>query len=475
MYDITIIGAGVVGAMIARELSKYDLAICLVEKESDVAMGSTKANSAIIHAGYDAECGSLKAQLNVKGSQMMQRVTNDLGVKYKRNGSLVIGFNEEDMKAIEKLYTRGVNNGVKDLQVINKNKLKELEPNIKDKAIGALYAPSGAIVCPYELTIAAIGNAMDNGVALKLNFMVDNIKYSNGYYEVISNNNKVIKTKYIINAAGLFADRIASMVGYNSFKIKPRKWEYLLLDKDCGSLIIHTIFRVPSEMGKGILVTPTVDENLLIGPTSENIDDKQDNSTTSIGINKVIKEALENVPVIPMKSIISSFCGLRASTDKGDFIINSPKSNFINAAGIESPGLSAAPAIAVYVLELLKQNGVDLIKKENFNPYRESMYKFRNMTLEEKNEIIFKDKKYGRIICRCEGISEGEIVKAIHTTPKAYNLDAVKRRTRSGMGRCQGGFCTPFIVDILSRELNISAHEITKSSVASKIIIGRTK
>ncbi|MBR2499892.1 MAG: FAD-dependent oxidoreductase, partial [Clostridia bacterium] len=363
MYDVAIIGAGVVGGMIARTLSCYKLKICLLEKENDVAMGATKANSAIVHAGFDAKEGSLKAKLNVQGSKMMKKVTEELGVKYKNNGSLVIGFNEEDRKVIEELLERGIKNGVEDLQVLEKDELKALEPNISDDVVCALYAPTGAIVCPYELTIAAIGNAMDNGVELKTNFDVCNINEIDGGYEVVSADNS-IRTKFVINAAGLYSDKIARMAGDDSFNITPRRGEYILLDKECGNIVSNTIFRTPSKMGKGILVSPTVDGNLLTGPTSENIDDKENKTTTQQGFDRVIKEANENVKGIPFNKTITSFCGLRAVGSAGDFIINSNKTGFINVAGIESPGLSASPAIALMVKDILIESGLKLTQKE---------------------------------------------------------------------------------------------------------------
>lgn len=475
MYDILIIGAGVVGAMISRELSKYHISICIVDKDSDVGMGATKANSGIVHAGFDARSGSLKALMNVKGSQMMKQITDELGVKYKNNGSLVIGFNKEDIEVLTELYNQGIQNGVQNLEMIDRKRLKELEPNITDNALGALYAPTGAIVCPYELTIGAIGNAMDNDAELKLKFQVDKIEPQNDGYTVFSKDGQVIQTQYIINAAGLWADDIARMVGDFSFNIHPRRGEYMLLDKACGNLVTHTIFRVPSKMGKGILVTPTVDGNLLLGPTSEDIADKENKETTPQGLEKIMNQALENVSGIPIRSVITSFCGLRSTGNTGDFIINTPRSNFINVAGIESPGLSAAPAIGKYVVDMLKEMDLQLIKKTDFNPYRPPSHAFREMSIEEKNKIIRTNSKYGKIICRCEGISEGEIIEAIHTNPKATDLDGVKRRTRSGMGRCQGGFCSPFIIEILARELNIPIEEVTKFGGKSIINIGKTK
>ena len=474
MYDVAIIGAGVVGAMTARKLAAYNLKVCIVEKQNDVAMGATRANSAIVHAGFDAKEGTLKAKLNVKGSEMMEQVTKELGVKYKNNGSLVIGFNDGDTKTIQELYTRGVNNGVKNLKVLDREELKKLEPNISDKAVGALYAPTGAIVCPYELTIAAVGNAMDNGVDLKLNFEVTEIKESANGYNLVSPN-ETIEAKFIVNAAGVYSDAVANMVGDASFSVHPRRGEYILLDKECGDIVSHTIFRTPSKMGKGILVSPTVDGNLLTGPTSVDMEDKENTATTPEGFAHIIKEAVENVISVPFNKTITSFCGLRAVGSTGDFIITSPKQGFINAAGIESPGLTASPAIAEYIADMLKEQGLELTEKESYNPIRKPMHYFREASIEEKNEIIKKDKAFGRVICRCETVTEGEILEAIRTNPKPRDLDGVKRRTRAQMGRCQGGFCMPYIVELLAKEMGILYENVTKFGGDSIVNTGKTK
>ena len=474
MYDICIIGAGVVGGMMARKLSAYNLKVCILEKENDVSMGATKANSAIVHAGFDAEEGTLKAKLNVMGSKMMEGVCKELGVKYKRNGSLVIGFDEDDKNTINALLKRGVNNGVEGLEVINKDKLKAIEPNISDNAICALYAPTGAIVCPYDLAISAIGNAMDNGVDLKLNFEVKNIEKADDNFIIASKDEKVT-AKYIINCAGLYSDEIAKMVGDDSFSVHPRRGEYILLDKECGNLLTHTIFRTPSKLGKGILVSPTVDGNLLAGPTSVDMEDKEDNQTTEEGFQKIIKQATENVDGIPFNKTITSFCGLRAAGNTGDFIITSPKDGFINVAGVESPGLSASPAIAEYVADMLKSQGVEFTEKSDFNPIRKPMHHFREASLEEKNRIIKENPSFGRIVCRCETVTEGEILEAIKTNPKPRDLDGVKRRTRAQMGRCQGGFCSPYIIELLAKELNVPYEDVTKFGGESRVNMHRTK
>ncbi len=474
MYDVAIVGAGVVGGMLARTLAAYDLSICILEKENDVAMGATRANSGIVHAGYDAEEGSLKARLNVRGAEMMEGITRELGVPYRNNGSLVIGFGEEDRRTIEGLYARGCKNGVRDLRILEGEEARELEPGLSESVVCALYAPTAAIVCPYELAIAAIGNAMDNGVSLKLHFEVGKIEKKEGYYEISSGEEKV-SARFVVNAAGLYSDEIAAMAGDHSIQVHPRRGEYLLLDKDCGNLVSHTIFRTPSHRGKGILITPTVDGNLLLGPTSVDMEDKEDRSATEEGFARIVEQARENVKNIPFRKVITSFCGLRAAGNTGDFIITSPEPGFVNAAGIESPGLTAAPAIGEYIVEMLKSQGLVLRKKEDFHPVRRPAYAFRNASVEEKNEMIRRDKSYGRGGSRCETVTEGEILEAIRTNPPARDLDGIKRRTRAQMGRCQGGFCMPYIAELLSREMQIPFEEVTKSGKGSEIVAGRTK
>lgn len=473
MYDAVVIGGGVVGGMILRELSAYNLKLCLLEKENDVAMGTSKANSAIVHAGFDAKTGSLKAKLNVRGSELMEKTAKELGVKYKRNGSIVVGFDEEDQKMIEELLQRGKANGVKELSILNAEELREIEPNITEQAICALYVPTGAIICPYELNVAAVGNAMDNGAELLTNFEVTEICDCDGGYEIKSKE-RTVKTRYVINAAGLYADAVARMAGDDSIDIHPRRGEYMLLDKGTGTTVSHTIFKTPSKMGKGILVTPTVDGNLLLGPTSEDMVDKADTSTTAEGLALVKKQVCERVKSVAFNQTITSFCGLRAIGNTGDFIIRSPKKGFINVAGIESPGLSASPAIAEYVVNMLAESGLVLTKKEDFNPIRKPAHWFQEASMEEKNKVIATNPSYGKIICRCEGVSEGEIREAIRTNPPATDLDGIKRRTRAQMGRCQGG-CMPAVTEILAEELNIQYEAVTKFGKGSVLTMGKTK
>ncbi len=474
-FDVAIIGAGVVGGLIARELMRYELKVCLLEKEYDVAMGATRANSGIVHAGFDAEAGSLKARLNVAGSEIMKQVTDELGVKYKNNGSLVVGFSDADREHIETLVARGIENGVKGVRLIEQDELRAIEPNISESATCALYAPTGAIVCPYELCIASVGNAMDNGAELLCDFKVEKIEKSNNEY-IIHSENDAVSAEFVVNAAGLYADEIARMVGDDSFTVKARKGDYILLDRECGGMAGCTIFRVPNEMGKGILVSPTVDGNLLLGPTSVNIDDKDDKSTSASDLAKIMATASENLKVgIPFGKSITSFCGLRAYGSTGDFIIRPACRGFINVAGIESPGLSASPAIAKYVLELLKNEGIKLVENKDFDPIREAKHAFREGTVEEKNAIIARNSSYGRIICRCETISEGEILDAIRSNPPARDIDGVKRRTRAGMGRCQGGFCAPYVMELIAKERGVDFASVTKSGKGSLMVYGKTK
>ena len=474
MFDCVVIGAGVVGGLVARELTKYQLSVCIVDAASDVAMGATRANSAIVHAGYDAKEGTLKAKLNVQGSEMMESVCSELGVKYKRNGSLVVGFNADDAQTLHSLIERGHKNGVKGLSFLERDELLALEPNIGSEVTCALRAETGAIVCPYELCMAAVGNAMDNGAQLKLGFEVRKIEEADGVYK-ISSAAESVEAKVVINCAGVHSDDVARLVGDESFSVRPRRGEYMLLDKECGDLVGHTVFRCPSKMGKGVLVTPTVDGNLLLGPTAEDIDDKSDTSTTAEGLARVAELAKKQVNGINLGKVITSFTGLRATGSTGDFIINSPRHGFINCAGVESPGLTSAPAIATYVTDLLKKDGFKLDENEAFNGYRRPSHYFRELSLEEKNELIKQNPDYAQVICRCETVTAGEIIEAIRTNPRPTDVDGVKRRTRATMGRCQGGFCTPYIVEILAEELGIPVTEVTKSGAGSYINVAKTE
>ena len=477
MYDVVVIGGGVIGGSILRELTKYKGNFCLVEKEEDVAIGSSRANSGIVHAGFDAKVGTLKAKFNVLGNKMMESYCKDLGVKYRNNGSLVLGYSEEDYNTLLELKERGEKNGVEKLSMLNREQLKAIEPNIHENVTCALFAPTGGIVCPYELTIASIGNAMDNGATLLCDFEVVKIDKTQNGYKLTSKNGDSVETKLIINCAGFYSDKIANMVGDTSFTINGRKGEYILLDRESGDFVSHTLFTAPTKAGKGVLVTQTVDNNILLGPTAEEVGKKEDTTTSQEGLSQVIQKVNAMCSSVPHFTTITSFAGVRAYGDRGDFIIEESKASkgLINCAGIESPGLTSAPAIAKHVVEELVSCSFALETNDKFNGIRKPDYFFKNLTIEEKNEVIKKDNRYGKMVCRCEQITEGEIVRAIHENPPARSVSAIKRRTRAGMGRCQGGFCQAHVVDILARELNISYEEVTFSGKDSQIVVGKVK
>ncbi|CAB1262237.1 NAD(P)/FAD-dependent oxidoreductase [Clostridium sp. WLY-B-L2] len=474
MFDVTIIGAGVIGSSIARELCKYKLNVCVVEKDFDVGNGTSKANSAIVHAGFDAKPGTLKGKLNSRGNKMFDKLSKELDFPFKRIGSLVVCFDKEGIPDLEKLKQQGIENGVPDLEILDGDKVREMEPNLSKNVIAALYAPTGGIVCPYEMTIALAENAFTNGTEFKLDTKVTSIVKSGGNY-LIKTDKGDIESKIVVNAAGVFSDEINNMVSKNKLSIIPRRGQYCLFDKAVGDTVSRTIFQLPTKMGKGVLVTPTVDGNLLIGPDAEDIDDKEDLNTTSEGLGFIISKASLSVNQLPMRQVITSFSGLRAH-GTGDFVIGEVEDapNFINAAGIESPGLSSSPAIAVVIRDIIV-NRLKPEKNDKFNPIRKGIPKFREMTNQERKKMIAKNSKYGRIICRCETVTEGEIVDAIRRPLGARSVDGVKKRTRAGMGRCQGGFCGPRVVEILARELRISPQEVTKSGEHSNLLVGKDK
>ncbi len=476
IYDVVVIGGGVVGGMVLRELTKYDLSVALIEKNVDVSMGQSKANSGIVHAGFDAETGSNKAKFNVLGAKMMEATCEELGVKYKNNPSFVVAFNDEELETIKKLKERGENNGVERLSIISGEELRRLEPNISAEAVGALYAESAGIVCPYNLAIASIGNAMDNGADCLLNFDTVSVEKEGEAYKLTSSDGRVVYTKLVINSAGAGAEKVANLFGDYSFRVGLRRGEYMLLDRESGDLVDSTLFFTPGKGGKGVLIAKTVDGNVLLGPTSTE-DGNEEPVTTDEGFAFIREKAGKMIKNIPYFNVITSFAGNRSFCDKRDFIIEESKASkgLINLAGIESPGLTSAPAIAKYVVEELVSNSLKLEKNVNFNGRREKEYFFKDLSIEEKNEVIKKDSAYGRIVCRCEVITEGEIRNAIRQNPKATTVDGVKLRTRAGMGRCQGGFCQSRVVEILAEENGVSVLDITKNGNGSKILVGESK
>jgi glycerol-3-phosphate dehydrogenase len=470
-YDVTIIGGGVTGAAVARELSRYQLKTCLVERAEDVCSGTSKANSAIVHAGYDAAVGSVKARFNVEGNRIMGELSRDLDFAFRRNGSLVLCFAEADRPALQALYERGVANGVPDLKIISGDEVRAMEPNVTDEVVAALYAPTGGIVCPFGLTIALAENACDNGVEFRFLTEVTDIKKIEGGYELAVRDQAAITTRYVVNAAGVYADVFHNMVCGDKIHIVPRKGDYCLLDQEAGKHVDKTIFQLPGKYGKGILVAPTIHGNLLIGPTAADIDDKEGTYTTAAELAEATKKSAISVKNIPYRQVITSFSGLRAHETHDEFIIGESADGFFDAAGIESPGLSSAPAIGIYLAELIAEKaGAE--KKADFIATRKGIPHVSAMSREERAALIKERPDYGTIVCRCENVSEGEIVDSIRRTLGARSLDGIKRRVRQGMGRCQAGFCTPRTMEILCRETGIPMEKICKNQPGSEMITG---
>ena len=475
MYDILIIGGGVSGCASARELSRYKANICVIEKEEDVCSGTSKANSAIVHAGFDAKSGSLKAKLNIEGHRMMSKLCEDLDIPFEANGSLVVCTDEDTLDDLKALYERGIANGVKDLRIIDKEEVLKLEPNITDDVVAALYAPTAGIICPFTLNIALAENAFANGVEFKFNTEVLNITKKGNFFRVETNNG-VLETKCIVNAAGVYADKFNNMISSKKINITPRRGEYLLLDNETYHYVKHTVFSLPSKLGKGVLVAPTIHGNIIVGPTAINIDDKEGINTTAEGLEQVLEKSKITVKNIPYNKVIASFSGLRAHEDNGEFIIGETEDceNFFNVAGIESPGLTSTPAIGVMIADIISKK-VKLEKKENFIEKRKGIVHFNALSNEEKNKLIKERSEYGNIICRCEQVTEGQIVDAIKRPLGAKSLDGLKRRVRATSGRCQSSFCMPKLVNILARELNTDITTISKNANGSNIVIGHDK
>ena len=475
MYDAVIIGGGAVGCAVARYLSRYRLSICLVERGEDVCVGTSKANSAICHAGFDAPVGSAKARFNVEGSRMMEGLSQELDFPYRRCGSLVLCFDEAELPHLRELLERGVQNGVEGLEILDRAALRALEPAVSDKAVAALWAPSGAVLCPFGMTIALAENAAANGCAFRFNTEVARIERRDGFFRLHTGGD-CIDTRVVISAAGVYGDALHNQLCADKLTIVPRRGEYCLLDRTCGQLVQHTIFQLPSAMGKGVLVTPTVHGNLLVGPTAVDQPDKGRTATTAEGLRSVAETAAKSVENLPMRDVITSFAGLRAhlSGPEDDFIVGESTDGFFEAVGIESPGLSSAPAIGRYLAELAAAK-LHAAEKEDFIAQRRDMPHPREMDFASRQDLIARDPAYGQVICRCEGVTEGEIRDAIRRVPGARSLDGVKRRVRAGMGRCQGGFCGPKVMELLSRELHVPITALTKGGGESRLLAGRTK
>lgn len=478
--DVIIIGAGVTGVMTARLLSKYDCSVTVLERGSDVAWGASRANSSISHAGYDAKEGTLKAQLNVRGTELMEGLCRELGAHYKRTGSHVIAFGDEDLAHIRMLYERGLKNGVPGLRLISGDELRKMEPNVSENAVGSLYAPTAGIISTYGLTIAAAENAATNGVRFVFDFCVTDVSYENDLYTVRDGDGRAYAAKYLINAAGAAAPEIASIIGEKNFPVvsTPRRGDYIILDREYGKLANSTLFVTPSKLGKGILVSPTVDGNTIIGPNARDVGDPFDKATTADGLAEIINGAHRIMPTLNVRGAIKSFAGVRPTTNMSDFYIRPSEQlpRVIHAASIESPGLAASPAIGEYIVKLLSELGFAPTEKADWISTRRkdgNPKLFSEMTDEERLEAVKRDPAYGRIICRCETVTEGDLLDAIHSPIPATNLDMLKNRTRAGMGRCQGGFCSPRAVALLAREAGVGMDQITKFGGGSWILYDR--
>ena len=473
-YDVVIIGAGVTGCAAARYLSRYNVHAAVIERAEDVcAAGASKANSAIVHAGFDAPTGSLMAKLNVEGSRVMPRLAKELDFSYMNNGSLVVCMDEADYGKLERLYQNGLKNGVEGLEIVRGERLREIEPAVRREAYAALWAPTGAIICPFGLTVALAENAAANGVEFIFNTAVTALRHEGGAWSVQTDRG-LIRADAVINAAGTYADVLHNMVSTRKLHITPRRGDYCLLDKNTGDFVSHTIFQLPGKLGKGVLVSPTVHGNTIVGPTAIDIDDREGTNTTAEGLNDLIEKAGATVEHLPIRQTITSFAGLRAHEARHDFFIGEIAPGFVDCAAIESPGLSSAPAIGAMVADIVR-GSLHLHNKPDFDPTRRGILDPKALDLAARAELIRQNPAYGQIICRCESVTEGEIIDAIRRTPGARSLDGVKRRTRAGMGRCQAGFCSPRVMEILARELGVPQSEITKSGGASKIIVGTNK
>lgn len=472
-YDVIIIGGGITGCAAAYECSKYDFKTALLEKENDVACGSTKANSALIHAGFDPEPGTLMAKYNARGNALAYELAEKLDIPFKKTGSLVLAFSDEEAKEVQKLYDNGVANNVP-VEILTGEEVCKREPNISKKVVCALWAPTCAIISPWEYTAALIETAVTNGVDCYLNSGVKRISKTNGLFEITTEGGEKYRAKYVINAAGLYADKVYEMAGGTGMTITPLRGEYFLFDKTMGDIVSTVVFQCPTKAGKGVVVAPTVHGNLYAGPDSKQAGERDDTSTHKDELDYVREMAVKSVPTIDFSQNIRNFAGLRAAAGDDFIVEESEIENFINAAGIKSPGLSSAPAIAEDLVRILNTCGLALHKKENFLDERK-VVRMSHLNQEQRDALIKKNPLYGTVVCRCQTITEGEIVDILHRPVVARSIDGIKRRCAAGMGRCQGGFCEPRIHDIMARTLNVPMKEILQDTAGSYIVTGETK
>lgn len=479
MYDLVIIGGGVTGACIAREISKYQINACLIEKDDDVAMGTSKANTGVIHTGQEATTGSLMAKLCLEGNRLLYELADQLDYPVKKNGKLIVCTNEEDLHLLQKQYEQAIANGVPGAEILDRKQVLAREPNITERTVAALWLPSGGIIDPFNLAIAMGENAAVNGVEFRFETEAQDIQRIDGVYH-IQTNAGAIETKAIVNAAGVYADRFHNMVSAKKIHITPRKGEYIFFDQSIGTVFNTTVVPLPGKMGKGIAASYTIHGNFFVGPTADDVGSKE-----SFNTSQSIMDQLKGIAAsgdylhkdpLPLNKIITSFCGLRAHEDNHEFIVEevSDSPYFFDAAGIESPGLTSSPAIGRMLAGIIAKR-MELKLKTDFIATRQGVTHFKELSKEAQNALIQKNPAYGNIVCRCETVTEAEMVDAIQRPIGAKSMDAVKRRTRAGMGRCQGGFCTPRTMEILARELDIPMEAVTKKGTGSEMLSGRNK
>ena len=472
-YDVAVIGAGVTGSAVARELSRRAGRFIVLERTSDVGEGTSKANSAIVHAGFDAMPGTLKARMNVRGSQMMPALAAELDIPFKQNGALVVCLNPEELPQLEALYQRGIENGVQGLELLSGEEARRREPNLSEQVCGALYAATSGIICPFALTLGLAESAAKNGVEFRFDTRVTGLEKTETGWRIETEHGP-LEASAVVNAAGVFADGLHNLVCAKKLHITPRKGEYMLLDKTAGQHVAHTVFQLPGRLGKGVLVSPTIHGNLLVGPTATDVEDGEDLAVTAAGLAELEEKSALAVQRVPQRQVITSFAGLRAHEAGDDFVLGETAEGFFDAAGIESPGLSSAPAIGEYLAGLIAQK-LGLADKKDFDPIRRGVPRLAELPPAERAEKIRENPAYGAIVCRCEQISEGEILDAIHGILGARTLDGVKRRTRAGMGRCQAGFCSPRVMELLARELHMDLRDVRKNGGGSAIVVEKIR
>ncbi|MBQ7594652.1 MAG: NAD(P)/FAD-dependent oxidoreductase [Synergistaceae bacterium] len=477
-YDVVIIGSGITGASIARELSKYKLSIAVIDKASELPAGASRANSSMIHGGFDDKPGTMKAKFCVPGNKLWHKLKSELDVHLNECGSYVCAFNDDEVKHLELLLAQGKTNGSPGVEIISGDKLREKEPNVSGEIVAALWSPEAGIINNFEAVNAMIESAELNGAKLFLETQATGLLLDNGKVRGITTNKGDFLAPVVINAGGVHSGEIAAWAGDTSFKIIPTKGEYFLLDRTTQGFIHSFLFACPSKAGKGITVLQTAEGNLMSGPTATEQDDPEDRTTTPEGLAEVLKGARKLVPNFPVNMNITTFAGVRANTESGDFEISALKSprGFVNVAGIKSPGFTSSPAIAEYVAELLKEELSDVITltpNDKFIPERKNIPRFLYLDMDARKKLAENDPAYAQIVCRCETVTEGQVLEAIRRG--ARTVTAVKMMTRAGTGRCQGGFCCPRVAEILSRELGIPLDEVTRHGGESKLLVGKTK